>query len=76
MAGMSIEEFENKCMDIIEQLLERINECNEKMKSEKNMATKMTYLDEIIQIAQITQQFHFIQHHSLLNYSSSNLRST
>lgn len=56
-------------MDIVEKLLERINEYNEKMKSEKNMSAKMSYLEEIIRVGQITRDLHFIVHNSILNVS-------
>lgn len=54
-------------MDIIEKLLERINLYNAKMQSEKNMPTKMSYLDELIKVANLTIELNFIMHNSILN---------
>lgn len=54
-------------MEIIEKLLERINEYIQKMNNEKNMSTKMSYLDELMQVGKITKELHCIVCTSILN---------
>ncbi len=54
-------------MDIIEKLLERINVYNEKMQSEKNIGAKMSYLEEMIKVGQITRELNCIIYYSILN---------
>lgn len=54
-------------MDIIEKLLERINTYNTKMQNEKNIGTKMSYLEEMIRVGQITRELNCIIYNSILN---------
>ena len=59
-------------MNAIENLLTRIDTYNEKIKNEKNMATKMSYLDELIKVAEIIKRLHFIECTSILNVDKEN----
>ena len=59
-------------MNNIENLLVRIDTYNKKIKNEKNMITKMSYLDELIEIAKIIKRLHYIECTSILYADEEN----